>query len=70
MPFRLASQIYEADDLDCFKPKEIAQLLDTSQQAVQYAIDYRHEIEPKITRALRTLYPKEDIRVPYRTKTK
>jgi transposase len=65
--YSLASQIYEAQDLD-FNGDEIAELLDLNPKIVEYAVRRRKKIEPKLLDQLRILYGKEKIDKPYKAK--
>ena len=67
----LASQIYEARDIapessGGFTDSEIAELLDTFQEAVEYALAHRTEISAELIAELQVLYPDETIEQPYR----
>lgn len=53
--YRLASQIYEAHAVG-FNRSEIAELLDTIPEIVTYAFNHKHEIAPRIVKALRIVY--------------
>ncbi len=66
LTYSLASQIYEANDLR-FTPSEIEELLDTSQEIIEYALENRRSISNKIMQALRKLCPKREITRPYIT---
>lgn len=66
LTYRLASQIYEA--VDCgFKRKETAELVETYNGVIRYAIQNRDEIEPKIVRGLKRLYNDRKVKTPYVT---
>ena len=72
LTYRLASQIYEAQDLG-FPLEETAELYDTTPRVVAYAQDNRMEgkcLEIEIIRALGIIYPEEKIITPYRAKNK
>ncbi len=64
LTYRLASQIYEASDLG-FNKTEIAELFDTKEKLVDYSLEQRINIQPKIVHALRTLYSNRIISKPY-----
>lgn len=64
LSYRLASQIYESKDAG-FSRQETVELLDTSNKAVEYALNYKQEISNKIIRALKVLYPKARTEKPY-----
>ncbi len=64
LTYRLASQIYEAQDLG-FKPNDIAILLDAGKRAVEYALAKRKTIAPVIVYALIARYPNVVITAPY-----
>ena len=67
LPYRLASQIYQADDwrLPDGTPENLASLLGTKPAVVRYAQDHRTEIEPIIVYALHVLFPEKRISTPY-----
>ena len=67
--YRMASQVYEAEDLG-FNREEIRQLLDLGPKVAQYAFDHKTKIVPVIVRLLQVLYPEEKITTPYRWKEK
>ncbi|PIN90596.1 hypothetical protein COU57_03165 [Candidatus Pacearchaeota archaeon CG10_big_fil_rev_8_21_14_0_10_32_14] len=56
LTYRLASQIYEAEDIG-FKTGEISELFNVTDEVVDYADKHKTEIEPVILESLRTLYP-------------
>ena len=62
--YRLASQIYEAEDLK-FKKNEIAKLLDTNKAVVDYATANREALQQKIIGVMRILYHDNSINKPY-----
>lgn len=64
LTYRLASQIYEARDLD-FRVHEIAQLFDTTEHIVNYALDNRQIHQKTIIDALRILHANNNINKPY-----
>ena len=64
LSYRLASQIYQAVDLE-FKPQETRQLLDTSSKVIEYVLSNRRPIETEIKKALSLLYPALKIKKPY-----
>ena len=64
LTYRLASQIYEARDLD-FRVHEIAQLFDTTEHIVNYALDNRQIHQKTIIDALRILHANDNINKPY-----
>ncbi len=66
LTYRLASRIYEAQDLG-FKPNEIAQLLDAREKVVNYAIENRASIKKPIIEALRVVYNDKKYNKPYKT---
>ncbi len=66
LTYRLASQIYEAQD--CGFLDEIAELADASDDIVDFALFLRKEVEPKIIKGLRVLYNDKTIAKPYVTK--
>ncbi|MCH7567955.1 MAG: hypothetical protein IIA87_00905 [Nanoarchaeota archaeon] len=63
--YRLASQVYEAQDLG-FSVSETMELLDSGNELVNYALENRGEISDKIVGALEVMYPDRDISKPYR----
>ncbi len=65
LTYRLASQIYEAQDLG-FVQKEIMDLFETNQELVGYAFEHRDTIGKNIITALKMISPQEEISVPYR----
>lgn len=65
LTYRLASQIYKAQDSG-FKEKEIAELLELDSRVVDYALRHWLVIEPKITNALQTLYSDRGFDKPYK----
>lgn len=64
LTYRLASQIYEAHDLD-FEENDITNLFNTHIKITTYALEQRAIIEPKIIHALQTIYPEHNIDKPY-----
>ncbi|MBI2632505.1 hypothetical protein HYW75_05865 [Candidatus Pacearchaeota archaeon] len=65
LTYRLASQIYEAQDTG-FNREEILELFNTSPIYVDYALEHREEIAPKIIDALNVLHPGKNYRLPYK----
>lgn len=65
--YRLASQIYEARDCG-FSGKDVMELLDVKGEIVDYALEHRRELEPKIVKGIRILYNDKKIKNPYVTK--
>ena len=65
--YSLASQIYESNDLG-FDIKETSYLLDIKENIISYALDNRKTISKTIIETLNTLYPEEDIKIPYHWK--
>lgn len=69
LTYSKASQIYEATDSEpdgCeFSDNETIELLNTSQEVIDYAREHRTEIEAPILEGLKTLYPNKDITRPY-----
>ena len=65
LTYRLASQIYEALDLELFNTGEVAELCNTSTEIVRYASKHKHQISKFIVISLRTLYPDKNIIKPY-----
>lgn len=63
--YRLASQVYEAQDLG-FKSKEISQLLDIDKSLLEKIISNKKEYEPKIIGALRIIYADKNFKYPFR----
>ncbi len=55
LTYRIASQVYEAQDAE-FNPAEISELLCKKQEIVDYAIHHRAEIGGKIIHALNIIY--------------
>jgi hypothetical protein len=64
LTYRLASQIYEAQDLG-FKPDEVAELFDRPIKLVEYALKRRSTLQREIMRVLEKTYPKQNITKPY-----
>ena len=64
--YRLASQVYEAIDAG-FEREEIKELLETSDNAIDYVLRYKSKIAPVIKDALKKLYPSKKVTRPYRT---
>lgn len=62
--YRLASQIFEAQDLG-FSNSEIAELVEKPMNLVDYAVFHRKEIEEPIIDVLRKLYPEQNVEKPY-----
>jgi predicted transcriptional regulator len=67
LTYRLASQIYEAED-SSFNVEESCELFDVNSELVDYALKHRGEIGPKIVRGLRLLYADNDVKTPYVTR--
>jgi len=67
LTYRLASQIYEAQDAG-FTSDEIPELLDASVTVVSFVLKERSTFEPKILDGLRVLYDKPELDKPYRIK--
>jgi len=65
LTYRLASQIYEAQDLG-FKKEEICDLLETKKEIVNYAFLNKENIEPKVIEILKKIYPNKEIKKPYK----
>ena len=65
LTYKIASQIYEAQDLG-FDIKETASLIDTTDAVVNYANLYRQNVEQRIIKILDVLYPSETHTKPYR----
>lgn len=65
LTYRLASQIYEAEDLG-FNTEEIRELFDTREDIVNHALRYRTPIGNTIIRTLKELYPNKIINQPYK----
>ncbi|MBI5803987.1 hypothetical protein HY450_01960 [Candidatus Pacearchaeota archaeon] len=71
LSYRLASQIYEAQDAGYFREfsrDEMAGFFDTSREVIDYTLSERKRIAPRISRALKGIYPKRKSKRPYRTK--
>lgn len=66
LTYREASKIYGFRDEFDSSEEEIADAIGKSQRLVSYALENRDEVEPKLIKALRVLYPKEKIDKPYR----
>ena len=64
LTYRRASQIYEAQDAK-FTTTEIQEYAGTTENVIDYAREHRPEIESKIIKALRVLYPREKVNTPY-----
>jgi hypothetical protein len=62
--YRLASQIYEAQDLH-FSKSETIYVLDIYEEVYDYAINNRNSIGGEIINALKVLYPDKKITKPY-----
>ncbi len=56
LTYRLASQVYEACDAG-FNLEETCELLDTTEEIVDYTITNERRIAPKIEKALKVVYP-------------
>lgn len=72
LPYRLASQIYEARDAGYFREfsrNEMAGFFDTSHEVVGYALAEEDKIAPKISRALKTIFPNRRSAKPYKMKS-
>lgn len=67
LSYMLASQIYEAHDLN-FTGVEIAQLLGIGRAVVEHAIMKRSDYEPRIIKELRILCANDAINKPYLSK--
>ncbi len=72
LTYRLASRTYQDIDENRkyklgFSLEEIAELNNTIEEAVKYAVEKRKEIEPEIKEVLRILYPGKRIGRPYIT---
>ena len=67
--YRLYSQIYEAKGAG-FSINEIAELLDISTGTIQYAINNKRQIAPKIIQAIRILYNSPHYNKPYKMSVK
>lgn len=65
LSYSLASQIYEAQDLG-FNEQETSYLLDTKDFAVEYALEHRNEIEPRLINYLKILYNSPRHNNPYK----
>jgi len=64
--YRLASQIYKAQDQDLgFSREELIDLLDTSERVFDYVVEHRAGIERDIIRDLRIMYPNRKAERPY-----
>src|SRR3989344_4020138 len=64
LTYRLASQVYEAQDLG-FTPAEIAELVDARIKTISFAIAQRISIERPIIDALREVYKDNKHDKPY-----
>ena len=62
--YRLASQIYHAQDMG-FRKEEIGELLDIDQIRVKTILKRRLKLEPKIIDMLKTLFDDSNINIPY-----
>lgn len=69
LTYRLASQIYQAQNL-WQSTNEIPELLDTNEAIVDYTIKHRPIIRPEIIGFLKVLYPDKNINRPYMTQQK
>ena len=72
LSFRLASQIYEAQDAGYFQEfsrEQMAGLFDTSTKIIDYALSEERTIAPKIAEALKTIYPERKSKKPYKLST-
>ncbi len=65
LTYRLASQIYEAQDAG-FTPADTVQLLDSNPIVIKYALEHRPQLEQTILGALKLFYPQENLTTPYR----
>lgn len=66
LTYRLASEMYEAQDLG-FTKEETMQLFDAPETIVDYALEHRIRIGTEIMLALRELYKTSQITKPYLT---
>ncbi|MEK6889035.1 MAG: hypothetical protein AABW80_02910, partial [Nanoarchaeota archaeon] len=64
LTYKRASQIYEAQDCR-FSQEETAELCDTSEEVVNYALEKRELLAPKIIRAIQTIHPDVKVTAPY-----
>ncbi|MEK6892730.1 MAG: hypothetical protein AABX07_00850 [Nanoarchaeota archaeon] len=64
LTFSKASQIYQAHDLG-FSLRQTILVCDILPEIVAYAEHWRSSIAPKIVKAIKTLYPREKVKVPY-----
>ena len=64
LPYRVASQVYQAQDSG-FSRDEIIFLLDKSSEIIDHALKNRPQIENDIIVNLRKLYPERDVKRPY-----
>lgn len=65
LSYRLASQIYESIDLG-FNQEQTSFLLDAKDFVVEYALEHRTEIEPKLIDQLKILYNNPNHNKPYK----
>ena len=68
LPYREASQIYEAHDAG-FTLEEKMELLDTTEKKIDFALANRDSIEPTIINALQVMFQDRTITKPYISKT-
>ena len=66
LSYRDAYQIYGFTDEMNASREEIADALGKPKELVDYVLEHRAEIGPRLIHALRVMYPKEDITKPYR----
>ena len=64
--YRLASEIYEGRDKCKFNRDEIAEVLDTKKEIVDYAFENEDKIRKDIIEAFRILYKDNKINAPYK----
>lgn len=69
LTYRIASQIYEAQDL-AFNEKEIAELLDIDDGKVIFAQNNRDAVGSEIIKALKILHPDKKVEGPYKSAVK
>ncbi len=62
--YRIASQVYEAQDAG-FNEPEICELLDRDERVIQYAIEHRPKVEKTIIKAIRVFHPDKKVNKPY-----
>ena len=66
--YRLASEVYEGLDLCGLNRDEIAEIVGISGKSIDYLIENRRYIEPKIVQDLKVIYGDETIDKPYKRK--